>query len=54
MLTVDTKKYKAFCRQALITCGVKEEAGGGCRLLRDDGYDGDHHPWNGESAEVLK
>ena len=26
MLTVDYKKYKAFCRQALINCGVKEEA----------------------------
>ena len=26
MLTVDYKKYKAFCRQALINCGLKEEA----------------------------
>ena len=26
MLTVDHKKYKEFCRQALIRCGVKEEA----------------------------
>ena len=26
MLTVDHKKYKAFCRQALLNCGVKEEA----------------------------
>jgi len=25
-MIVDIKKYKAFCRQALITCGVKEEA----------------------------
>lgn len=25
MLKVDHKKYKAFCRQALINCGVKEE-----------------------------
>ena len=26
MLKVDYKRYKAFCRQALINCGVKEEA----------------------------
>lgn len=26
MLTVNAKKYKDFCRQALINCGVKEEA----------------------------
>lgn len=26
MLKVDHKKYKEFCRQALINCGVKEEA----------------------------
>ena len=26
MLTVDYRKYKAFCREALLRCGVKEEA----------------------------
>ena len=26
MLTVDYQKYRAFCRQALINCGVKDEA----------------------------
>lgn len=26
MLTVDHKKYKAFCREALVRCGVKAEA----------------------------
>ena len=26
MLTVDYKKYKEFCRQALVNCGIKEEA----------------------------
>ena len=26
MLTVNYKKYKEFCRQALINCGIKEEA----------------------------